>query len=468
MSSLVEVAQLPNSLSPDKYIPTQEDLEKAHRKYIIYESTKAIGGIKHAWNTTPWGLANSLKDPAKALKYFFSFVLLGYPEYIDALVAAIKKAGWDPKLLKHYQDTCADQISQSTIDLATRAAYSAQKQIAQMVKDYRKQNGIVTEAIEKHETLNNKLFTKNGMLKDRVRDKMLEIVDTFVADLKEQEVNIKVSDVVFVGSNAGYNYTKNSDIDLHIIADVSHIQYPEDIAAALYSAFRSLFNGKHEIEFFGIPVELYVETGSLPSISNGIYSVKNNSWIKEPTQQEIPEYDEKKLKELVDTWETKCKELIDKIEDSEVNDETSVVKLIEDIYEKLRIAGLAKEAGEWSEENLAFKEIRNHGYLDRLKEYKNELIARRLSIQESVHKEKLANISEAIFKIAGKQPTVQDNGHFYLYDIPERDANKIANSIGELKQVKSVSTAKNGAFEFNPMNTQVPKQYYSITGILII
>ena len=71
MSSLVEVAQLPNSLSPDKYIPTKEDIEKAHRKYVFYECTKAICSMKHEWTNTPWGLANSLKDPSKTLKYWY-------------------------------------------------------------------------------------------------------------------------------------------------------------------------------------------------------------------------------------------------------------------------------------------------------------------------------------------------------------------------------------------------------------
>ena len=33
------------------------------------------------------------------------------------------------------------------------------------------------------------------LLKDKVRDKMLEIVDEFLADLKEQEIKIKVDDI---------------------------------------------------------------------------------------------------------------------------------------------------------------------------------------------------------------------------------------------------------------------------------
>ena len=91
----------------------------------------------------------------------------------------------------------------------------------------------MTEAVEKHETLNAKLFTKEEMLRDRVHDKMLEIVDEFLADLKEQDIKIKVDDILFLGSNASYNYTKDSDIDLHILTNAKAAKYEPEIAAAL-------------------------------------------------------------------------------------------------------------------------------------------------------------------------------------------------------------------------------------------
>jgi uncharacterized protein YoaH (UPF0181 family) len=51
--------------------------------------------------------------------------------------------------------------------------------------------------------------------------------------------------------------------------------------------------------------------------------------------------------------------------------------MIEDIYE-LRKSGISE--GEYSIQNLVFKELRNNKYLDDLKEYKDELIAKRLSL----------------------------------------------------------------------------------------
>ena len=57
--------------------------------------------------------------------------------------------------------------------------------------------------------------------------------------------------------------------------------------------------------------------------------------------------------------------------------------LINDIYEQ-RKQGLTE--GEYSIGNLIFKELRNVGLLDELKELKNEVTGKELSLKESVRK----------------------------------------------------------------------------------
>ena len=148
----------------------------------------------------------------------------------------------------------------------------------------------VKEDVEKHKHLNPKLFDNNH-LKPEVRQKCMEIVDFFLKQLEEDEVKIDVKDIIFTGSNASYNYTKDSDIDLHIIADTSNFECPDNLYPKLYNAYKSLFNSKFDVSFYGIPVEIYVETGDTPLISNGIYSIKNDAWVQEPTETTIPEID---------------------------------------------------------------------------------------------------------------------------------------------------------------------------------
>jgi hypothetical protein len=74
--------------------------------------------------------------------------------------------------------------------------------------------------------------------------------------------------------------------------------------------------------------------------------------------------------------------LVDKITD-ETEDESKIDKFIDSLYD-LRKKGLSTE-GEYSIENLVFKEMRNKGYLDNLKELRHKVIAQRLSLYENLN-----------------------------------------------------------------------------------
>jgi len=77
-----------------------------------------------------------------------------------------------------------------------------------------------------------------------------------------------------------------------------------------------------------------------------------------------------------DEEEPKVESLNEKVETSQLNE---IDKFLEDIYE-LRKDGLQK-TGEYGIENLTFKELRNKGYLDNLKDLKNKLIGKELSLE---------------------------------------------------------------------------------------
>jgi len=112
---------------------------------------------------------------------------------------------------------------------------------------------------EAHETLNQDLWDENNKLKPEVKEKLDLIVEKFKERLKEDGVDINVDDVVLVGSNANYNYTDKSDIDIHLIADLSLYKGKEDLAQVVYNAYRRLFNDKFDPMIYGHEVELYVE-----------------------------------------------------------------------------------------------------------------------------------------------------------------------------------------------------------------
>lgn len=122
------------------------------------------------------------------------------------------------------------------------------------------QGNNIREDIEKHDALNPKLWDESGNLKPEVREKILEIAKEFTDGLKEDGIKFDLKDIRLVGSNCSYNYTDKSDLDVHLIMDTDSLECPDDLYPLLYSAYRSLFNGKLDIDFYGIPVELYVET----------------------------------------------------------------------------------------------------------------------------------------------------------------------------------------------------------------
>lgn len=242
----------------------------------------------------------------------------------------------------------------------------------------------LTETIETHDELNPKLWNVDGSLKPEVAEKIKLIVDTFLGELQEDQITIKVSDIILIGSNASYNYTDKSDLDIHIIADTKNLVCPDKLHAKLYSAYRSLFNKKLNIEFYGIPVELYVETEDTKGAYNGVYSVVQNKWLEPPVKEEIPPVDTKTLNKELAKWEQHCKEVISLAkqklhEELHTKEIDAINSLITDIYNQ-RKEGLPTE-GQYGTKNLIFKELRNKGYLDTLKDLKNKLMAQELSLE---------------------------------------------------------------------------------------
>ena len=479
---------------PKLVIPTQEDIEKLLTAKLSYEA-KQNTPERDAWNKahfneTPWGIAYNCskakydksvasynkvqrkpKNPPQqkadvALKYLIIAVAIDWKELIDQLKRTLKNWGYTSQdlqnIAKNVWLTDAQYIA-NLCDRVTVTKLIEQGLIEQPVIE-------LTEAIEKHDSLNSKLFTKEELLKDQVRDKMLEIVDEFLADLKEQDIKIKVDDVIFIGSNASYNYTKDSDIDLHVLANAKAANYSTEIADALYSAYRSLFNKNLDIKLFDIPLEIFVETEESNRVSNGVYSVKKNKWIKKPVHEDIPDYDKDALDKLVDEWEAKCKELIDDIKADKLDDEKKVVKILEDIYEKLRKKGISK--GEYSVENLTFKELRNKGYLDQLKDYRNELVSKRLSLEETLDRKQRVDAYNQLFRAAGTQPVIQDNGMFFIYNLKASEVDTALAALRKLPFVIEVHANENGKYDFSntldlAMN-KMPKKYYNIRGMIKI
>lgn len=229
---------------------------------------------------------------------------------------------------------------------------------------------ILDESIERHETLNSKLFDENNKLKEEVREALLNVKDEFLKDLSENKIPLRVIDIWLVGSNASFNYTDKSDIDLHIIANLDDVCEDTCLLQILYNYVKASFNKRHDISIKGLPVEVYIQDVNSNSVSNGIYSLQEDEWIKFPEQ--LPEYE---------TDTTKLVGLQDLLRIYNTLDRTNIeqIKSLIDYAYIIRQKGLVE--GEFSDGNLSFKEFRNLGHLDELKDLVAELRSKELSLE---------------------------------------------------------------------------------------
>lgn len=225
-----------------------------------------------------------------------------------------------------------------------------------------------------HDELNPKLWD-GEKLRPEVRKKMLAIAEHFYKSLKVPD--LKVEDCVFTGSCANYNYTPYSDLDIHLMIDTEKAEVEcKEFKMELFDAKKDLWKSKYEaVEVCGYPVEVYVQdlNEKFP-VAQGVYSLREDRWLYEP-KHEKPKIDKK---EVVATTKDFKKE-IDQVVDG--NEGHGKAKAIKDELKKTREKGLHSDAGEFSDENIAFKELRNKGIIGKLMNYIKDKDVERMSLK---------------------------------------------------------------------------------------
>lgn len=226
----------------------------------------------------------------------------------------------------------------------------------------------IQDTLQYHNKLN-PIAWDGWRIKPEIRERLIDIAQIFVDYLELPD--FEVEDVVLTGSMVNFNWTKFSDFDLHVVTDYSELKC-DDIAQALYHAKKTIWNNQHDIMINGHEVELYIEDTAAPPHSAGVFSVLNGSWLAKPKFMP-PKYDRRsvnrKVQVMMDTIETTLKQGKNPLE---------IKKIIEKIY-RMRQSGL-EEAGEFSNENLAFKVLRNMGFLEKLRDRYNQLLDKKMSI----------------------------------------------------------------------------------------
>jgi hypothetical protein len=214
--------------------------------------------------------------------------------------------------------------------------------------------------------LNPKIWDEDQKMKSDVRKTLLKIADDYFESLELPKVDIE--DVTMTGSLANYNWSKYSDVDLHIVVDYDDIPVDEELVQDFLKSKSSNWNKEHDVTIYGYDVELYVQDINEPHHSTGVYSILKDEWVTKPKKQKIS-FNDKSVKEKSNRLMDRVEEIYDEMD--EVDNEVTIKrvdKLTEKI-KKMRQSGL-ETGGEFSVENIVFKVLRRNGMLDRLYDIK--------------------------------------------------------------------------------------------------
>ena len=243
----------------------------------------------------------------------------------------------------------------------------------------------ILQSFKLKDELNPKIWEKSKnkeySMRPKVRTHLLEITNDFIDSLN---VDIIVSDVIMTGSLANYNWSNYSDVDIHIIADFN--QFPENVRPLydeLFHLKKTVYGLKRKITIFGYDVELYVENKSESKDvkSAGRFSLLMDEWVVKPVKESV-EINVSNIQEKAKKWMKIIDGVEENIKDEDIDTAKKLIKNYVTKIRKFRECGLEK-GGEFSDENLVFKILRRNGYLEKIKEMKDKIIDKKLSLKES-------------------------------------------------------------------------------------
>lgn len=241
------------------------------------------------------------------------------------------------------------------------------------ITEYTSDDINIIKTFEYKNNLCDAIFDDNKKMHKEIRNKLLEISDSFIGFIG---IDFFVHDIVLMGSLANYNWSKYSDVDLHIIVDFENFDYSKEFLSEFFDSKKTIWNDKHEIKIKNFDVELYVQDIEDEFYSSGVYSILNDEWLETPVSI-TPDIQDKKILSKGDEYANKIDSLMDKFHHGiDVEKQTNI------LYKKIkkfRKSGLSKN-GENSYENLTFKLLRRNGYIKKLLDLKNMIIDKNLSI----------------------------------------------------------------------------------------
>jgi hypothetical protein len=236
---------------------------------------------------------------------------------------------------------------------------------------------------ETHSTLNPKLW--NGeQLHSKLKDGFIKIANAFYDFL---EIDVDILDIIIIGSSANYNWTEFSDIDLHVVINYLEVGDNLHLVKNYMHAKKSIWNVNYPLKYKGMNIELYAQDSNEEMHSSvGVYSLLHDKWIHQPSADQVS-VDDDAIKSKAEPYQYE----IDSLKDSDPQVERKIQN-IKQRLRHLRQTGL-DAVGEYSIENMAFKYLRNQGYLERLNRLEQKISRGRLALEQVVNELDMSNIA---------------------------------------------------------------------------
>jgi hypothetical protein len=224
---------------------------------------------------------------------------------------------------------------------------------------------------ETHDTLNPILWDGDELHR-KLRIGLMKIAKEFYNFL---EVDTDLLDVILIGSSANYNWTEFSDIDLHVIINFADVSDNFHLVDSYMRSKKSIWNDHYPLTYKALPIELYAQ--DLNDVFNstvGVYSIMRGTWINKPNP-DIVSVDDSAIQQKAEPYIYEIEKLN--------ADTPNLDKKIKNILlrlKRMRQSGLDAN-GEYALENMAFKYIRNKGYIEKLKTLQHEAMVSGLQIE---------------------------------------------------------------------------------------
>ncbi len=226
--------------------------------------------------------------------------------------------------------------------------------------------------------LNPDIWIKNK-LNPKIKPKLIKIATDFLKDLKLPK-GIEIKDIIFTGSLANFNWSKFSDIDLHIVLDFKEFDSDPKIIEEFFWAQKALWNKEHDVEIFNYPIEIYVQDINAKLVATAVYSVMKDKWIRMPHPESF-QLDKNAIKNKANKIINILKDIRQAYNDGDYKSVVTTITKLKDKITNMRDAGL-EAGGEFSLENLVFKTLRRTDFMDILDSFKAKAYDKLMSVSE--------------------------------------------------------------------------------------